>query len=337
MTDKPLRFGVIGAANIARAFIAGVKPSRKVAVAAVASRDAAKARAFADETGVARSHGSYEALLDDPEIDAFYIPLPNSMHAEWVIRAAERGKPILCEKPLSVSAEEARAMFAAARRNKIVLAEGFPYMAQAHMAKVRSLIAEGAIGKPKLIRSTFGLTSSDFNNIRLSPTLGGGCLLDAGSYATSFIRIVAGERPTRVNATARYASNGVDITAAATIEFPSGLIAQMSCSFETGYHRHGLVAGTDGVIETNYLNHPPASGPAVLQIKRGIAFNAVFEPIPVADANGFLLEAESFADYVAKGPQHWTGATEAESVEIMATLDAIRESAKSGNWVDVKA
>lgn len=337
MTDRPLRFGVLGAANIARAFIAGVAPSHKVAVAAVASRDPAKAEAFARETGVPRFHGSYEALLADREIDAVYLPLPNSLHAEWAIRAVEQGKPVLCEKPLATSGDDARRMFATARKHGVLLVEAFPYLAQLQTAKLREMLAQGAIGKVNLIRSAFGITSSDPANIRLSPTLGGGALLDAGSYATSFIRIVAGERPARVQATARFAENGVDLTTVATIAFPSGLLAQMSCSFETGYHRHALIAGTGGVIETNYLNHPPASGPAVLQVKRGIAFNAAYEPIAVPDGNGFLREAESFAETLAHGPGRWTGATEQESIDIMDTLDAIRASAQSGQWVELPA
>jgi predicted dehydrogenase len=335
MTDLPLRFGILGAANIARAFIAGVAPSKKVVVSAVASRDGARAEAFARETGVPRYHASYEALLADSEIDALYIPLPNSLHAEWVIRAAERGKPILCEKPLAISGAEARRMFAAARQNGVMLVEAFPYLAQVQTARLRELLVAGAIGRVNLIRSSFGITSADPANIRLSPTLGGGALLDAGSYAVSLIRIVAGERPARVHATARFADNGVDLTTVATIAFASGLLAQMSCSFETGYHRHALIAGDGGVIETNFLNHPPASGPAVLQVKRGIASGAAFEAIDVPAGNGFLREAESFAECLRHGPQHWTGATEQESIDIMDTLDAVRASARSGRWVEL--
>lgn len=335
MTDQPLRLGVLGAANIARAFIAGVAPSSRVAVAAVASRDPAKAEAFARETGVPRFHGSYEALLADPEIDAVYVPLPNSLHAQWAIRAIEHGKPVLCEKPLALNAAEARAMFAAARRHGVALVEAFPYLAQVQTAKLRELIAAGAIGKVRTIQSAFGITSADPANIRLSPVLGGGALLDAGSYATSLIRIVAGERPSRVHATARFAGNGVDLTTVATLEFASGLLAQMSCSFETGYHRHALITGTEGVIETNFLNHPPRSGPALLQVKRGIAFDTAFEPQEVPDGNGFRREAESFADMLEHGPERWTGASEAESIDIMATLDAIATSARSGQWVEL--
>src|SRR3954447_26941538 len=125
--NEPLRIGVLGAANIARQFISGVKASTIVSVTAVASRSAQKAEAFARENGVPRFHGSYEALLADPRIDAIYNPLPNSLHAQWSMRACEAGKHVLCEKPLCTSGDEARAMFAAARKNRVHLVEGYPY------------------------------------------------------------------------------------------------------------------------------------------------------------------------------------------------------------------
>jgi D-xylose 1-dehydrogenase (NADP+, D-xylono-1,5-lactone-forming) len=294
-----LRIGVLGAANIARMFCNSVAPSKEVVVSAVASRTKDKAEAFAREQRIPRAAGSYEALL----------PLPNSMHAEWAIRAVEAGKPVLCEKPIAMTAAEAKSMFEAARRHKVILREGYPYMAQPHVATLRKWLAEGAIGKLRLIRSSFGVYFDDPANIRLSATLGGGALLDAGSYAVSLVRLAAGERPTRVQATAERAANGVDLTTVATLTFASGLLAQISCSFATGYHRHALIAGDNGVIETNYLNHPPMSGPAVLQIKRGRVNTAAFEPAPVPDGNGFLLQTESFARLLREGEAHRTGAT----------------------------
>ena len=188
----------------------------------------------------------------------------------------------------------------------------------------------------RLIRSSFGVYFDDPANIRLSATLGGGALLDAGSYAVSLVRLAAGERPTRVQAASERAATGVDLTTVATLAFASGLLAQVSCSFATGYHRHALIAGDNGVIETTYLNHPPIGGPAVLQIKRGRANTAAFEPAPVPDGNGFLLQAELFARLLREGEAHWTGATPQESIDIMATLDAIRKSSASGQWEAVE-
>jgi len=177
MTTPPLRIGILGAANIARSFVAGVKPSERVTVSAVASRDAEKARAFAREFSVARHFGSYETLLADREIDAVYIPLPNSLHAEWSIRAAGAGKHVLCEKPLSATAGEARAMFDAARRHGVHLVEGYPYRAQPQTLKLRELLDAGVIGEVRLIQASFGFTLGAGENIRLSPQLAGGALM----------------------------------------------------------------------------------------------------------------------------------------------------------------
>ncbi len=331
MADTPpLRIGILGAAAIARAFIAGVAPSKTVKVTTVASRDLAKAQRFASETGIAQALGSYEALLADPAIDAVYNPLPNTLHAEWSIRAAEAGKHVLCEKPLAMGEAEAVAMFAAARKHKVHLVEAYPYRAQPQTRKLAELVAAGAIGKIRLIRSSFGVNFTDPSNIRLKPDVGGGALLDAGSYAVSLVRLVAGARPERVSATAQWTETGVDNTTVATLEFAGGLLAQVSCSFATGYHRHALVSGDGGTIETTYLNHPPVGGPPTVQIRRGTKVTDAIETIELAGGNGFLAEAESFREMIVRGPAHWTGATPGESVDIAATLEAILKSARSG-------
>lgn len=332
-----LRIGMLGAANIGRAFTNGCKPSSVVVVSAVASRTQAKADAFAAELGIPRALGSYEALLADKDIDAIYIPLPNSMHAEWAIKACEAGKHVLCEKPLAMDAAEARAMFAAADKRKVILREAYPYMAQEQTALLRQFLAEGAIGTLKLIRSTFSVLFTDPANIRLIPDLGGGALYDAGSYAVSLVRLAAGRRPVRARATSVFDEKGVDRTTIAELEFDGGLLAQVSCSFASAFHRHASIAGDKGVIETNYLNHPPVAGPAVLQIRRGFANTLPMEPLAVPDGNGFRLEAESFAALLRDGDSAWTGATPAESVDILLTMDAIRASAKSGQWEKLAA
>lgn len=335
LSSRPLRLGILGAANIARAFTAGVAPSTEVTVAAVASRDAGKAEAFARECGIPRFLGSYEALLADPEIDAIYNPLPNSLHAEWSIRAVEAGKHVLCEKPLAMNAREVRAMFAAAAKASRHLVEAYPYRAQPQTLKLQELLAEGAIGKVRLIRSSFGVAFSDPANIRLIPDVGGGSLLDAGSYAVSLALLAAGERPARAQAMAAWGETGVDLSVAATLSFPSGLLAQVSSSFATAFHRHALIAGDAGWIETSYLNHPPLGGPPVLTIRRGTMQTIPVETIEVAGGNGFRGEAESFRRLILGGPSQWTGATPEQSVDIALTLDAIMKSARSGTIVDL--
>jgi predicted dehydrogenase len=333
--DTRLRIGVLGAANIARAFISGVAPSATVRVSAVASRDIGKARRFANDTGVQGAYGSYEELLADPAIDAIYNPLPNTLHAEWSIRACEAGKHVLCEKPLALTGAEARAMFAAARRHGVVLVEGFPYRAQPHAMKLKELVTGGAIGRVQTMHAAFGFTLTDEANIRLNPTLGGGALMDLGTYPVSLTRLVAGERPIRVQALARWHRSGVDETLVASMEHAGGLLAQISCSFATSAHRQALIVGTAGAIQTTYPNHAPVDRVPVLQLKRGLASDAPYEDIAVQACDGFRAEAESFERLIRLGPGHWTGASSDESVDIVLTLEAILESARSGQPITV--
>jgi predicted dehydrogenase len=336
-SSRTLRIGILGAANIARLFAAGVRPSRNVTVAAVASRDVRRAQAFADETGIARVHPTYDALLADPAIDAIYNPLPNSLHAEWSIRALDAGKHVLCEKPLATSGREARAMFDAAKRNHRYLAEAYPYRAQPQTLKLRELLRQNAIGRVHMIQASFGFPLADAANIRMNPALAGGALMDAGCYPVSFVRTVAGSRPTRVQAMAQWSDSGVDRTLVASLEFESGLIAQVSCTFATARHRHAFIAGEEGTIETTYFNDTSAAFPPIVEVRRGKGWDAQREVVETESTNGFLAEAEAFRALVVDGPSHWTGATPDESIDIALTLEAIAASARRNVGTDVGA
>jgi len=336
-TSPMLRIGILGAANIARLFAAGVRPSQKVAVVAVAARDAGRARKFADETGITRVHPTYDALLADPAIDAIYNPLPNSLHAEWSIRALDAGKHVLCEKPLATSGQEARAMFDAAKRNDRRLAEAYPYRAQPQTLKLGELLRQNAIGRVQLIQASFGFPLADAANIRMNPALAGGALMDAGCYPVSFVRMVAGSRPARVQALAEWSDSGVDRTLVASLEFASGLIAQISCTFATARHRHAFIAGDEGTIATSYFNDTSATFPPLLELRRGTGWDAQRDIVETASTNGFLAEAEAFRELVANGPAHWTGATPDESIDIALTLEALAASARRNASVDVGA
>ncbi len=343
MDGEPLRLGILGAAAIARKFVAGVAGSPLVRVEAVASRSAATAAAFASETGVGRSHGSYEALLADPEIEAVYVPLPNDLHAPWAIRAAEAGKHVLCEKPLALGAESTREMFAAARAHGVLLVEAYPYMSQPQTLRLRELLRDGAIGRVQGVSAAFGFALcapdgtpfGDPRNIRLDPARGGGALLDAGTYPMSLIRIAVGERPRRVRASGTWTPSGVDLTVAATLEFPSGALAQLSCSMATAAHRHATVVGEAGVIETGYANHPPDGASTLdLRLRRGATAATPFDAVTVPASDGFRAEAESFARAVRHGPSAWNGASEAESIDTAEALEAIARSLRTGDWVE---
>jgi len=330
-----IRIGILGAAKIARLFCDGVRSSNKIVVAAVASRDAERGRAFATDTGIPKVHATYEALLADSDIDAIYNPLPNNMHAEWSIRAVEAGKHVLCEKPLATTATDARRMFDAARRNAVYLVEAYPYRAQPQTLKMRELLAAETIGRLHLVQASFGFPLTDTTNIRMNPALAGGALMDAGCYPVSLVRTVSGERPSRVHAMAKWAPSGVDLTLLATLEFPSGLLAQISCTFATVRHRRAFIAGEAGSIDTTYFNDTSATFPPLLEVRRGSGWDAQREVIETAATNGFLAEAESFSDLVARGWSEWTGVSPEESIDVALTLEAIATSARSGAAIDI--
>lgn len=332
-----LRIGVLGAARIARLFVEAVRPSPKIVITAVASRDIRRATAFANDTAIPRVHPTYDALFADPEIDAVYVPLPNNLHAEWSIRAVHAGKHVLCEKPLAASASEARAMFDAARQNNVYLVEAYPYRAQPQTLKLRELLATGAVGRLQLIQASFGFPLTDAANIRMDLALAGGALMDAGSYPVSLVRTVAGTLPQRVHAMSRWGESGVDITTMATLEYPDGVLAQISCTFASARHRHAFIAGDAGSIATTYFNDTSAAFPPLLEVKRGTGWDAAREVIATASTSGFLAEAEAFHDLVRNGWSHWPGATPAESIDIALTLDALAASARRGVPVDVGA
>jgi predicted dehydrogenase len=342
---SPLRIGILGCANIAKQFSRDVAPSRKVRIVAVASRNADKAAAFAAANGIDRCHGSYEALLADADVEAIYLPLPNSLHAEWAVKAADSGKHVLCEKPLTLSRKEARTMFDAAQRSRVILLEAYPYHFQPQTEAMLALLRGGAIGAVRSIQTSFGFTVQNPHvNIRMKPELGGGALLDAGSYPLSLIRLVMGSAPQRVLADATWAETGVDISLMATLHYGDGRRAQLSCAMDGANHRRAMIVGTDGVIETEYLNHTSAQAgahpygylPSQLRVRRGIANTIPFEEINSEVGSGFLFSAEAFARIVAERDLAAVARAAQASLDNVATLQAILESARSGRVTAVE-
>jgi predicted dehydrogenase len=254
---------------------------------------------------------------------------------------------VLCEKPLATSAADARAMFAAARAHGVHLVEAYPYMSQPQTLRLRELIAGGTIGNVRHVSAAFGfqictndgvpLPHVDPANIRLDPARGGGALLDAGTYAMSLIRIAIGQRPSRAHATAKWTQSGVDLTIAATLEFPGGALAQLSCTMAAAAHRHATVIGDAGVIETGYSNHaPPGATTLPIRVKAGSPFTVPFETETLPAGDGFRAEAESFARMIRGTAAEWNGASEAESIDTVLALQAIAASARSGQWVEIE-
>ena len=339
----PLRIGILGCANIARQFVRDAMPCPDVRIVAAASRKAETAAAFAADLKIPRSLGSYEALLADDEVDAVYIPLPNSLHAEWAIKAADAGKHVLCEKPLSLGLAEAEHMFDAARRNEIILLEAYPYYFQPQTGAMLALLHEGAIGEVRGVQASFGFSlSKPAGNIRFDPALGGGALLDAGCYALSIIRLAMGEAPVEVRAEARWDPSGVDIGTTATLRYADGRRAQLSCAMDTAVHRRALIIGSAGAIETEYLNHTsdmPAGDargyvPSEMRLRRGI--NTPFERVESGVGSGFRFAAEAFAKVVRECDFDAIGRAAEASLDNMVTLEAIARSSRSGLAEPVK-
>jgi predicted dehydrogenase len=344
-SSTPLRIGILGCANIARQFSRDVVASPSVRCVAVASRNADTAAAFAAAQGIDRHHGSYEALLADAEVDAIYLPLPNSLHAEWAIAAAARGKHVLCEKPLALNEAQARAMFDAARQHGVMLLESYPYYFQPHTGAMVALLQGGAIGNVRSVQSSFGfMLPSAPGNIRLNPELGGGALLDAGSYALSIIRLAMGCAPRRVRADATWVDSGVDISAMATLTYADGRRAQLSCAMDGANHRRATIVGTAGTIETEYLNHTSdqAGGhpwgylPSQLRLRRGTSNSIPFESIDAGTGSGFRFAAEAFARVIAAGDHGAIERAAQASLDNAATLDALARSARLEQAVDVR-
>jgi predicted dehydrogenase len=340
-SHTPLRLGILGCANIAKQFARDVNGSPLVSIQAVASRDLAKAQAFAKNFDITRAHGSYEALLADSALDAIYIPLPNSLHAEWAIRAMQAGKHVLCEKPLALNLAEVTRMFEVARQHGVMLLESYPYWFQPQTRDLLASLSHDKIGEVRSVQASFGFTVGNTNtNIRMKPDLGGGALLDAGSYPLSLIRLVMGCAPERVMAHATWADTGVDISLMATLFYADGRRAQMSCAMDTANHRRATIVGSHGTVETEYLNHTSDSHahawgylPSQLRVRQGIANSIPFEEVHSASGSGFRFAAEAFAQVVRAGDMTAIERAAAASHDIAATLDAIHTSAKTGHVV----
>jgi predicted dehydrogenase len=343
----PLRFGILGCAKVARQFARDVTPSPKVSIVAVASRDAGKAAEFGDSFGIDRRHANYEALLADPEVDAVYVALPNSMHAEWSICAAKHGKNILCEKPLAMGGVEAKAMFDAARLHDVLLVEAYPYWFQPQTADMMALLRSphgSCIGDVRSIQVSLGFTMvNPQTNIRGNSALGGGALLDAGSYNLSLICMVMGCAPVSVRAEATWTETGVDICTIAWLRYADGQHAQVSCAMDMAAHRRAVIVGENGVIETEFLNHtsddpqhPWHYFPSEMRLRKSSTATVPFEQIHSRTGSGFRFGAEAFARMVVEKDIAGMDRLAAISLDVARTIDAIAESARSGEEVAVK-
>ncbi len=315
-----LRWGILSTARINDSFLAGCAESEVVSVNAVASRDQARARVYADEHAIERAHGSYEALLADPEVDAIYISLPNAMHLKWTERALDAGKHVLCEKPLGRRAADVAAAFDLARRRGLVLMEGFMYRHNPQTDRLAALVAEGAIGRLRLIRAAFSFSLADGGDVRMSDELDGGALMDVGCYCVSAARLIGGE-PERVTGQQVIGGHGVDIAFVGTLGFAHGVTAHFDAGFVLAPRSALEVVGESGSVTVADPWHCREPG-IELHTAAGT------ERIALPRADSYRLEAENLAAAVRGDAEPRLG--RADAIAQAATIEALYASAAAG-------
>ncbi len=252
MTNPTIRWGILSTAGINDALIEPIRQAGRSQLVAVASRNEQKAQAYAQEKNIPRAYGSYESLLADPEIDAIYNPLPNTLHREWTVKAAEAGKHVLCEKPLVLSLPDLDAIEAAAQANNVTIFEAFMYLHHPETRQALKMIQAGQLGDIHLINAWFAfyLPPEAQDNIRLQPGLGGGCTWDVGVYPNSLAIVMAqaGGPPVEVWACQRQGETGVDVSTMAQMRFANGVVAQISASFRTPPRAGAQIIGSRGLL-----------------------------------------------------------------------------------------
>lgn len=325
MSDRKLRWGVISTANIGRwAVNPAIQASSNGELIAVASRDEGRARKFAAEGNIPAFYGSYDKLLADDEIDAVYIPLPNSLHREWTIKAVEAGKHVLCEKPLAMSEAECMQMSDAAEANGVKLMEAFMYRFHPRTEKVLQMLRDQELGDIRMISSVFTFRLTRPDNIRLDPELGGGSLMDVGCYCVNLSRTAAGCEPVEAQAIALQSSSGVDEMMAGTLRFPSDLLASFQCGLNTRRRESYEIGGTEGYIKVAdaFL---PGDDDVVIEEYRDNTEPA-FHPIPGVDEYRNMVE--HFANCVLDDTDPRYPAIEAAMN--MRTIEALYSSVRAG-------
>ncbi len=321
MTDQ-VRYGVLGVAGIARsAHIPAAAKSRNAEIIAIGSRSLARAEACARQDGIPRAYGSYDELLADPDVQAVINALPNSMHCEWTIKAAEAGKHILCEKPLAMTVAEAERMDATARAHGVLLMEGFtPRFLPQHQF-ILELIDSEAIGPVRIVRSELTYTLRDWmNDTRAKADLGGGALFDAGCYCVNAIRAYMGAEPESVEGFERIrAGNGVDATFIGTMRFPDDRFAYLATSMEAPFRACCEIIGERGRIEVPGL----FDGKVVKVVLADGVITREF-----GEVDRFQLQLEHFADCILTGAPLWFTVEDARGNTV--ALVALKEAARTG-------
>jgi predicted dehydrogenase len=329
---EKVKWGVLGAANIAvKKVLPAMQKGEWCDVAAIASRDRKKGEEAARKLGIAKAYGSYEELLADPEIEAIYNPLPNHLHVPWSIKAAEAGKHVLCEKPLSLTVAEAKALLAVRDRTGVKIGEAFMVRTHPQWLRTRELIRAGAIGELRAIAGVFSYFNRDAANVRNVAEWGGGGMMDIGCYPITTSRFIFGEEPTRVVALVeRDPDFKTDRLASVIMDFPSGQ-ATFTCSTQMVNYQRMQFFGTKARIEIEIPFNAPPDRPSRIVIDDGRDFSgggATTETFPVCDQ--YTIQGDLFSRAVRGEGEVPTPIENA--IGNMAVIDAIFRSAETGKW-----
>jgi predicted dehydrogenase len=324
-----VRWGVLSTANIGMAkVLPAMQRGQLCEIVAIASRDEGKAQAAAARLGIPKAYGTYEALLADPEIDAIYNPLPNHLHVPWSIKAIEAGKHVLCEKPIGLSATEARELVAAAaRRPKLKVMEAFMYRFHPQWQRAREIVTSGGIGAVKTINSFFSYHNDDPANIRNRSDIGGGGLMDIGCYNISLSRFIFDAEPTRVlGIIDRDPRFGTDRLTSGILDFGHGT-ATFTCSTQLSPHQRANIYGAEGRVEVEIPVNAPPNAACRIWHQRGQAIEEiVFDPV-----DQYMLQGDRFAAAVLNDTPVPTPLTDA--VANMRAIDALVASARANTWM----
>lgn len=327
-----VRWGILSTAKIGREkVIPAIRKSSNGSVDAICSRNMEQATATAKLLNIGKAYGSYEELLNDPEIDAIYNPLPNNMHVEWTIKAMKAGKHVLCEKPIGVSSVEALKLLQEVQKYPhLKVMEAFMYRFHPQWQKVKSLISEGAIGEVKTIHSFFSYFNIDPNNIRNNVEVAGGALMDIGCYCVSFPRFLFNEEPKRVvSCIDRDPVMKTDRLTSAMLDFGNGKTSTFTCSTQIMPYQRVHVFGTNGHIEIEIPVNAPIDAPGRVWVRTKTGS----EEIVIKAVDQYTLQAEQFAQAILENSRVPTDLMDA--VNNMKVIEAIFESAEKNSWIKV--
>jgi predicted dehydrogenase len=330
--QQKVRWGVLGVAKIAlEKVVPAMQRSRSAEVIAIASRDLDKARSAAASLSIPRAYGSYEALLADADVEAIYNPLPNHLHVLWSIRAAEAGKHVLCEKPIALTAAEARTLLAARDRADVMVQDAFMVRTHPQWARASEIAASGRIGPVRALLGAFSFFNDDARNIRNIPDYGGGAIMDIGCYLVNTSRLILQKEPERVAAAIdRDPVLGIDRLASMVLDFGSAH-AIGTCSIQQVPYQRVMIFGTRGRIEIEIPFNAPRDRPCRLFVDDGSDLSGGgIEQMTVDSCDQYTIQADLFSQAV-RGERAPAYPLE-DSIRNMAVIDAIFRSAESGKW-----